>query len=448
MREHRLLDSNLVKLLPTLCLLLIAGCKTTPCPGFNQNGISVSDDIKSVGVINISIDGSGSMEGFSTVNDSEFHKALEELDTTLGINSALGFAASTTRVIRIGREGLPMKKLSNVPVASVLAARRPEFYNEKRGKWPKVSSSIEQFVDKNPTSIDILISDLEPDEASIKQLVSAIKPKLEYDLETKGWLSWKKSNYPGNELAIIGIRSQFSGGVYPAVQGAFRSFPYTGQRPFYILAIGRTDKVEMVVDKLAQNKGFNKFLQVSRFSSNPNSGKTEFINPAKTSISAASCLLPVFALSQGLAGKLNVENPNRWLLAQKQRGCTAQKVEIRYATDPVVGFGNGVITDSTYFTSNSSAISTLKASKEGWYVTTNFMSLPGVINILDISADAAKLDQERWSDWNTSGTKLEGGKTQRLLALIQALRGESDQYAFQKFGTRYSPSRICSAIKG
>ena len=76
------------------------------------------------------------------------------------------------------------------------------------------------------------------------------------------------------------------------------------------------------------------------------------------------------------------------------------------------------------------------------------MSLPGVINQLDISADAARIDEERWSNWNTSGTKLEGDKTQRLLALIQAIRGETDQYALQKFSSRYSPVRVCAAVRG
>ncbi|MCP9807883.1 hypothetical protein KBY58_00335 [Cyanobium sp. HWJ4-Hawea] len=388
------------------------------------------------------------MQGFSAVNDSSFHKALEEIDTTIGINSALGFTASTTRVMRIGREGGISQKLSKKVVASVLAARRPQFYNEMKGQWPKISSSIEQFVSKDPTSVDILISDLEPDDASIKQVVSAIKPKLEFDGGTSGWLPWRRSNYHGNELAIIGIRSMFAGGVYPAVQGAFKSFPYTGLRPFYILALGPTDKVEKIVDRLAKNKELAKSLQVSRFSSNPNSGKTEFIEIAKTSIAPASCLVPVFTLSQGLSGKLNVQNPNRWLLSQKQRGCANQQAEIRFGSNPIIGFGAGKVTDSTFFLSTNSSVTGAVLSENETYISTRFTTFPGIINIIDISVDAARLDQERWADWNTSGTRLDGARTQRLLALIQSIRGETDQFAFRKFKTLYSPARICSAVKG
>ena len=447
MRTLKRSYSLFTKYSATLGLLLIAGCAPPiACPGFNSKAPSAS--AQSQGVINVAIDGSGSMKGFSAVSDSTFNKTLEELDTTLGISSALGFSSSSTKVSRIGKESTPSNKISIVPGLSILAARRPEFFEEKRGHWPKVSSSIEQFVSKEPSSIDILISDLEPDNASIKQFVSAIKPKLEFDGGIRGFLPWRRTFNQGNQLAIIGIRSQFSGGVFPTVQGNFRSFPYTGLRPFYVVALGPTDKVEKIIDRLSANNGVNKFLQVSRFSSNPSNGKTEFINLEKTSITTASCLVPVFALSQGLSGKLRVDNPNRWLLAMKQRGCTTQPVDIKFITDPLLGFGDGFVSDPSYFISNNTSIPTVNLSEKGAIVSTRFMSFNGVINHLDISADASRLDQERWTNWNTSGTKLEGDKTQRLLALIQTIRGETDQFALQRFRTRYSPVRICAAVKG
>jgi hypothetical protein len=447
MRDPRVPYSLSTKSLPIIGLFLIAGCTPSiECSGFNSN--ETSTDAQSQGIINVAIDGSGSMKGFSAVSDSAFNKTLEELDTTLGISSALGFSTSSTKVSRIGKESSPSNKISIVHGLSILAAKRPEFFEEKKGHWPKVSSSIEQFVAKEPSSVDILISDLEPDNASIKQFVSAVKPKLEFDGGIRGFLPWRKSNIQGNELVIIGIRSQFSGGVFPTVQGNFKSFPYTGLRPFYVVALGPTAKVEKIVDRLARNKGLSRFLQVSRFSSNPNNGKTEFVNLAKTSITPASCLVPVFALSQGLSGKLRVANPNRWLLAMKQRGCTTQQVDIKFVSDPVIGFGTGAISDPTYFTSNNSAVSSISFSEAGATVSTRFLSLPGVINQLNIGADSAKIDEERWSNWNTSGTKLEGDKTQRLLALVQAIRGETDQYALQKFSSRYSPVRICAAVRG
>jgi len=34
------------------------------------------------------------------------------------------------------------------------------------------------------------------------------------------------------------------------------------------------------------------------------------------------------------------------------------------------------------------------------------------------------------------------------LALIRSIRTETDQYAQNRYGNRYSPARICAAIKG
>jgi len=71
----------------------------------------------------------------------------------------------------------------------------------------------------------------------------------------------------------------------------------------------------------------------------------------------------------------------------------------------------------------------------------------GLINIVDISADTDGLDQLMWKDWNTSGTQPDGSKTQRLLALLQSIRGETNQYAMNEYGNKYSPVRMCAAMK-
>lgn len=431
--------------------LVLTGCgKQTPCVGFAQTEIDTQSPIR--GTINVSIDGSGSMRGFSTVKDSTFHKTIEEIDTLLGVESALGFAKSTTVVRRIGREGAPSMKMSSVVVTSVLAARKPEFFEDKKGSWPKVSSTIEQFVNKDPESVDILISDLEPDNASIKQLLSAIKPKLQYEGKQKGWLAWRSSTYAGNQLALIGVQSQFDGGVFPAVQGSFQSFPYRGIRPFYILAIGPSAKVEKIVERLAQDRKIAPYLQVSRFASNPNSGTTGFINAVKTNLQPTNCLSPVFAISQGLSGKLKVQedsgSPSRWMLAQKVRSCNVQQIEVSFATTEMMGFGGTEINEPSTLVARNADIQKGSIAMNGMTGTARVPIFSGAISLLDISADASKLDQMRWADWNTSGTRMEGGKTQRLLALIKSIRGETDQYALTRFGQRYSPARVCAAIKG
>lgn len=429
--------------------LVMTGCgSVTPCAGFTQMKVDTQSPVN--GTINVSIDGSGSMKGFSAVKDSTFHKTIEEIDTLLGVDSALGFAKSKTNVVRIGREGAPSMKASKVAIASVLAARRPDFFDERKGSWPNVSSTIEQFINKDPRSVDILISDLEPDNASIKQLISAIKTKLQFEGVQQGWLL-RRTGDAGNQLALIGIQSQFDGGVFPAVQGSFQSFPYKGKRPFYVLAIGPSAKVDKIVERLAQDQKISSEMQVSRFASNPNNGTTSFINASKSNLQPANCLSPVFTIRQGLSGKLRVQDPgspSRWLLAQKVRGCNAPQIEVIFATTPIIGFGGTEINDPSALVVLNADIKKGSIKTNGMEGTVRVPVFSGVISLLDISADASKLDQMKWTEWSTSGTKMEGNRTQRLLALIKSIRGETDQYALAKFGQQYSPSRVCTAIKG
>ena len=442
-------DSSRLLIKSTLTVVgiaALAGCSQIECYGFDKNKDSRNAPAK--GTINVSIDGSGSMKGFASIGESHFHKVLEELDTAVGVSSALGFSSSTTSVKRIGREAGASSKLSSVAASSILAARKPEFFDEQNGKWPRVSSSIEQFANKDLNSVDILISDLEPDNASIKQFLSAIKPKLESGAGAKSWLPWARVETKANQLAIVGIRSQFSGGVFPAVQGNFRSFVYNGSRPFYVVILGPTEKTEKVIERLVKDRRIGADVQVSRFAANPNSGQTSFIEQSKTVMQPANCMAPVFSLSQGLSGRLRVQDPTtRWVQVLKDRRCTAQKLEMKFSSQSILGFGPGSFNGPDYLTTNGSAGVDGFVSGNGMNLRTEILAVNGSIVLLDISANAADLDQSKWEDWSTSGTTMDGARTQRLLALIKSLRTETDQYAVSRYGTRYSPARVCAAIK-
>ncbi|WP_156797898.1 hypothetical protein [Synechococcus sp. CB0205] len=435
------------KTLTVVGIAVLTGCQSQiECYGFDKNKDS-SVALKR-GTINVSIDGSGSMKGFASIGESHFHKVLEELDTAVGVSSALGFKSSTTRVTRIGREAGAGSKLSSVAASSILAARKPDFFDQQKGKWPRVSSSIEQFASKDPDSVDILISDLEPDNASIKQFLSAIKPKLQTGTAPKSWLPWARVETKATQLAIIGIRSQFSGGVFPAVQGNFRSFVYNGSRPFYVVVLGPTEKTEKIIERLVKDRRIGADVQVSRFAANPNSGQTSFVDQSKTVMLPPNCMAPVFSLSQGLSGKLRVQDPTtRWVQVLKDRRCAAQKLEMKFSSNSILGFGPGSFSGPDYITGGSSAGVDGLVSANGMNIRTDILAINGSIALLDISANAADLDQSKWADWNTSGTTMDGARTQRLLALVKSLRTETDQYAVSQYGTRYSPARVCAAIK-
>jgi len=428
-----------------LCILLLGCTSEIKCPGFNSSAVGGESGGK--GTINVAIDGSGSMKGFAVIGESAFQRVLEELDTTVGVSSALGYASSSTTVWRIGREAGQAKPRRDK--SSLLAARRVDFFDEIPAKWPRVSSSIETFAGKDPDSVDILISDLEPDNASINQLLSAIKPKLEIESGVKGIFPWQRGKERANQLVIVGIRSQFDGGVFPAVQGNFKSFRYTGLRPFYVVAVGPTDKIEQIVSRLVKGRTMGEDIQISRFASNPNSGKTSFIDSTKTTLLPQNCVSPVFTLSQGLSGKLRVQNPSsRWVQALRSRRCTTQKINMSLFTSPIIGWGRNEIRGNEYFSASGTAVVNGTINQAGMGISTDITLLANTISFLDVSTDEASLDQVRWENWNTSGTAADGSKTQRLLALIRSIRTETDQYAQNRYGNRYSPARICAAIKG
>ena len=425
-------------------VLLLTGCQSRmPCQGFdastNTNSPSTS------GVINISIDGSGSMKGFANVADSSYHKTLELLDNVLGISSALGFSQSQTNAYRIGREAGTANKFSSIKI-DILSARAPIFYEEQKGKWPKVSSMIDRFVSSNPSSVDVLISDLEPDNASIKQLLSALLPKLDYS-RTSNFLGIKRASSAPISLVLVGIKSQFAGGVFPVVPGTFPSYTYSGLRPFYVLVLGPTSQVEKLVSRLTSNKSLAADIQLTRFATNPDSGKTIFLN-ASTTISPPNCLIPAATISQGLSGKLMLQDAQqRWMQAQRIRGCPAQQGSISYGADPLLGFGN-IGSSPDVLTSSNALITSHVIAPSGIKVSTQFQLMPGTVNIMNVAIDTTKLDDLQWDSWSTPGTKMEGGKTQRLLPLIQSIRSETDSKArSSSSGSVYSPLRFCSAVK-
>lgn len=432
----------------SLTSLALSGCGTTvDCLGYNPESANLQS--KNKNLINISIDGSGSMKGFAAANHSAFHRVLEELDDLLGITPALNLTESKTEIWRIGRESLPSTKISKEPLNSLLNARQPNVYDPlANDPWPKVSSTLDQFVSKDKDSIDILVTDLEPDASSIKQILTAIKPKLEYNPNPKSWFS-KRDRYVGNQLVLVGVRSQFKGGVFPAVANAFPSFPFQGLRPFYLLILGPTNKVELIVDRLSRLNIQSDHIQISRFAANPAYGLTQFVDISRTEVNPKNCYLQTFSIGAGLSGKLKFDAPNKWLTLQQTRGCQAQQAQIKFGLPKTFGFGSLSTDDKDLIKVENASVLNSNLSSEQSTIVLGLATPPSSINLVDASIQTEKLDQKRWADWNTSPTKPEGGKTQQLLRFINSLRDETNKFARSNGGGRtYSPVRLCSAIKG
>lgn len=409
--------------------LAVSGCTNKrTCPG-----IDLSQSKTSGGEINInlSVDASGSMKGYVNVPGSEFKRVLEILNSSLMINSALGSDKSTTTAWRIGRE--PPGKDRKLKINSLLVARKRNFYelNAEQG-WTNVSSSLEQFVPKKPkqNSVDILISDLEPDNSAINTLIKVLKPRLDI----------------GDQLTLVGIKSQFSGGVFPTTAGDFKSFTFSGVRPFYLIILGSPYRTERVVEDLMQNDSLKGKVQITRFATNAANGYTLFVDKNSTIYKPKGCMFPAFSLKVGMFSKFNVDNDAKWTLVKRLRGCTAKEVTLQFKTPQIDGFYPQSITDKNMLESSSNMkIDSVNLSSSGMNLQVSPQLPLGGLSSFQLSLNTTEDDTRRWKDWSTLSSNPEGGKTQRLMDLIRRLRRESD--GGKSPGDKYSPLRVCGAIQ-
>lgn len=429
--------------------LMLTSCQNAPIDCFGYMPQQDSLKTSASGLINISIDGSGSMKGFAAANNSVYNRVIEELDPVLSVSPALNMAKTKTTIHRIGLEPAPSTKHVKDSLNSLLIARRPEVYEPLNSSpWKKVSSSIYKFVSQDPGALDVLISDLEPDDASIKQLLTAIKPKLTYEPNPKSWWPGRKAKLVGNQLAIIGIRSEFDGGVFPTVAGTFPSFPYKGIRPFYILLLGPVDKSELVIERLGLLKLGPDQLQISRFAANPSYGKTKFVDPSKTAVQPKDCFFPTFSISRGMSGKLRFDLDQKWIKLKKARQCSATQLQINYGVGSMVGFGSLMSTDTNLLDVTNALVQTINLAQNNTSIAVSTPLPPGSISLISTSIKAEQLDALKWQSWTMDPAQPDGAKTQRLSRLISNLRSETDLYSIAKFQIPYSPVRVCSAAQG
>ena len=389
------------------------------------------------------------MKGFAAANNSVFHRVIEELDPILSISPALNMPQSKTIISRIGREAAPSNKIADDKLDSLLQARSISLYEPpKDSNLKNVSSFIAGFVKKDPYSLDVLVSDLEPDNASIQRLITNIKPKLSHNPNAAGSWFASKSTSIGNELAVVGIKSEFDGTVFPTVEGTFQSFRYRGKRPFYILLLGPADKVELVIKRLSLLNLNSDQWQVSRFASNPSYGRTYFADPAKSSVLTKNCFYPAASLSMGLSGKLRFDDESKWIKLVRSKPCAANEYQIKFGFPSLIGYGSTSISDPDLLQSASTQIIGANLSLRNSFLTVKEPLPIGSISITNVYAKADQIDPLRWKAWDMNPALPDGSKTQRLLRFISNIRSETDLHASKAYGSRYSPVRVCAAVKG
>jgi hypothetical protein len=422
-------------------LVLVSGCASPKkCSGFYPS-ISATNIARN-GTIRISIDGSDSMRGFAIPKDSEFRTTLTEMDLLLGDKGVL-MENSSPNIFRLGR--LRDKKVSMIPIPSLRLARSADFYRDSTSKWPAVTSSIDQFATPSKESIDILVSDLEPDEASIKGLINSVTPKLISTQAKKTWFQFSRRQDIPTELVLVGIKSKFSDKVFPSAAGQLPPFPFKGKRPFYILILGDTTKVEIILSRLLKNLDFIPQIQITRFAANPDYGYTVFVDKKQTELKPESCLMSVFSHSRG-PFKIRLDHNERWILAKTRPNCKNTNVSVPFKITSSLGFKLNIPNIAQIF-DDSVPVSNYSIKDVGFSVDANLNLQPSSLSYVNSWLVNSEVDSVIWRNWSSDSMVPDGTKTQQLMRLIRGFREMTDNYAQKNYNQKYSTLRLCGIVR-
>lgn len=190
--------------------------------------------------IEINVDGSGSMIGYVNVDNSNYIQVLEALANLIE-------AGSTTQVEyrRIGDKVISRDDFRR-------DAKSRAFYDGS-GKYPKVSSPIQNAIEKPETNTDkltVIVTDLEGDDGNL------ISQRL------KEYYFNKKLRDQGYTVGVWAVKSQFNGTVFDPKTGKVKFNYNTAEiqgknkenyRPFYVLFIGKYAEIANYFDNIKKS---------------------------------------------------------------------------------------------------------------------------------------------------------------------------------------------------
>lgn len=196
--------------------------------------------------IDIYLDATMSMIGYTSNSSSNYNKFLEELETTETVawpNSHVRFFKFGTRIKEITKD-------------QFRDARSQNFYTES---GICETTNIDLVINKTDSSrVSVVITDLFQDEGNLNAIVEQIK---------------QRCFMQGIQVAILGIRSDFNGMVYDAGPQA-GSYPLrippddaANYRPFYAFIFGDPINIQFLFNNLKQKSFVDEenFLVLSRY---------------------------------------------------------------------------------------------------------------------------------------------------------------------------------------
>lgn len=195
--------------------------------------------------ISVNVDGSGSMIGYVSVNNSNYIDALDAIENVIDPNST-----TTVEYKRIGRIG---DKVNQVISRNDFRrdAKSKVFYDgiSNPEKYPPVSSPIHEAIEPASQGIDkltVIITDLEGDDGD---LISQRLRKYYFNQQLRD---------QGYTVGVWAVKSQFQGYVFDPKTGKARFYYNTetegksrkDYRPFYVLFIGKYAEIAHYFDQI------------------------------------------------------------------------------------------------------------------------------------------------------------------------------------------------------
>ncbi|MGL5875470.1 MAG: hypothetical protein ACRC2R_24425 [Xenococcaceae cyanobacterium] len=223
-----------------------------PCKLKTDNTqVSAIDSLKT----DIYVDGSGSMLGYVTSDNSTYSQILKILDNVISLGGS-HFKSE----VKYYRSGDSKNKLKGLTRSQFMKAVQTDFYNGSNPDFPAVSSDLVSLVtaSKKDEKLTIIVTDLAQNNGDVTLINQKIK---------EHYFNNKQKDYA---VGVWGIKSEFNGTVYSADR-ADRNFTYNTQgknseqyRPFYVVFVGSYQDIANYFTKL--QKESSKFSDRSEFS--------------------------------------------------------------------------------------------------------------------------------------------------------------------------------------
>ena len=262
-RFRKKVDQSLFYFLPLIFLL-------TGCPSTRKATEQLRCDLPSIGYvrsnpsdkldISINVDGSGSMIGYVTINNSNYIKTLDAIESVVDPNKN-----TTVEYKRIGDK----KPLSRNDFRRDAKSRG--FYDGTT-RYTKVSSPIQEAIKTPSEDVDkltLIVTDLEGDDGD---LISETLRKHYFNQQIRD---------RGYTVGVWAVKTQFKGNIFNPNTGKVK-FYYTTEgkkakdyRPFYVLFIGKYDHIA------------NYFNQINKLNSELANNSEMFIFPASNVVKEA-----------------------------------------------------------------------------------------------------------------------------------------------------------------